>query len=906
MIKITLTLICFSVFALFSNAQSDYGIVKGTLIDYKTQKPLSNANISVLGTPLEELTDDNGKFSITDIPIGDHIIEISIMDYETQRYPVSIADDQVINLGVFYLINDFTYLDDAGQIVWQEHTSFNTNPSFLATSKDIFLKHAAFDFSQSFFSIRGYDAKHTQVLFNGVSMHNLNDGIPQWKAWSGLNDITRNKNISLGLSYSNTSFGNLLGSTNINTRASKMRPGLRISSSISDKNYTGSTMATYNSGWQENGLAYSISASRRWGNEGYVDATLHDAFSIFGAVEYKLNSQNSINATALYAPSRSGQTTAITERVFNEFGSKYNPYWGWQEDEKRNANIKKFEMPIFMLSHFYKNNRSSLTTNISYQFSLQSSSRLDYNDAPNPYPNYWKYLSTIHENPNINWINLYETNLNGINIPDGGAARYLIYNNQKDEKIFTLNSILNTKLYLHLDLDFGLTYKDYKSDNYASPKDLLGSLYYSDVNPFNLINGKPAKNDVLGNENKIVGDRIKYNFDLNAHQLDFFTQIKWQYDNIDFFIAGNYTNTAYQRNGKFLNQAFENNSLGDSEKLAFNTIGVKGGFNYIISPVHQIQCYGAYLTKAPLIQNSFINSRENNVVVPDLHSEKITSAEVNYHFNSEKITSRITTYISDFKEGTTVNSFFAETGSGADYFQEVVTSIDKRHLGVELGFKYQFTPSFNSSAVVAFGQHTYTNNAKVGVNFDIAGLSEDIINNTGFENFGDAFIKNYKVANGPQQVYALAFEYKNPKFWSINLSGNYFSNGYLDISTISRTNNFFNNPNDFGQPFQDIDLDLARKLLQQEKFDPYFLVNLSGGKSWRIKSTNIKIVASIHNLLDSTYKTGGYEQSRTANYAALLADTTNESNERNFGPKYWYGFGRTYFINLAFSFNNYK
>ena len=884
MSKITLTLNLFLLFTLFNYAQS-MGALKGAILDYNTQKPLENVTVKVIDTNIYKLTDTEGTFFISNIPFGDNIVEISLKGYETQRYPISILENQTLDLGIIYLYAEDATFDDSGQLVWNDDNPYENNQTYYSNSKDVFLKRVGFDFSPTFFSFRGYDASQSKILLNGIDITNLYNNRPLWNTFSGLNDITRNRQSTIGLSYSEQNFGELSGLTTINAFPSKMRPGLRISSSFSNKNYVGSTMATYNSGLLKNGLAYSISASRRWGNEGFVEATLYDAFSLFGALSYNFNEKHSLNATVIYAPSRKGQTTAITERVYNEFGSSYNPYWGWQEDEKQNSSISKFKAPIFMIGHRFKTDKSTLSTNISYQSANQKNSRLDYTDAPNPYPNYWKYLPNIAENPQISWLNLYETNLNATNIPDGGSARYLLYDHVKNDNIFTVNSVLNQNINENLNFDFGICFKNSKSENFATPKDLLGAVFFNDVNPFTLIDGKPSKNDMLGKESKGLDDKIKYNFDLNASQLSSFAQLQFQYDKTNAFISVNYTNTVFQRNGKFLNQSYESNSLGKSEKLTFNDFGVKGGFNYEFIPNHHFQANATYLTKAPIVQNSFINIRENNAIVPDLVSEKIISTDASYLVNTRKLQSRLTGYFTDFKDGTTVNSFFAEIGSGADFFQEVITNMDKRHLGLELGLEYEFIPNLSGSAVVAFGQHTYTNNANVGVNFDTAGLSEDLINNTGFIDLGETYLKNYKVANGPQQAYSIGLFYKNPKNWWINASGNYFSNAYLDISTITRTESFFNNPNDYGQSFNNIDFDLARKLLRQEKFDSYSIVNLSGGKLWQFKNINLKLVASIHNLFDINYKSGGYEQSRTANYGALVADTENGAGQRNFGPK---------------------
>ena len=101
-------------------------------------------------------------------------------------------------------------------------------------------------------------------------------------------------------------------------------------------------------------------------------------------------------------------------------------------------------------------------------------------------------------------------------------------------------------------------------------------------------------------------------------------------------------------------------------------------------------------------------------------------------------------------------------------------------------------------------------------------------------------------------------------------------------------------------PLNDYDPDVARELLKQEEFDDYMVVNLVGGKSWKIGDYFVGFFASVNNLLDKEYKTGGFEQARNANYTELLEDVS--SPKRRFGPKYWYGRGTTYFLNVYFRF----
>lgn len=891
------------------NAQSQTS-VQGTILDSETQIPLSNVRITIVESNISQRTNVLGNFILTNLPLGNQLIEISFNTYETQRFPVLIEVDKPIDLGILLLVFDLSNLEENSGLISLTEDDLNNDDfqsentaGLLQSSRDVFQNRAAFDFGQAFFRVRGYDSQSAQVLINGVSMNKIFNGRPQWNNWGGLNDVTRNQELTMGLSPSSYSFGDVLGTTNISTRASKYRPGIRISSSFSNRTYIGRGMVTYNSGLQKNGLAYTFSASRRWGNEGFIDGTLYDAFGFFGALEYKLNDKSSLNLTAMYTPNRRGSVAAITERVFDELGRKYNPYWGFQDGEKRHSRIKEVEEPLFMLSHFYETPNTTVTTSVAYQTGKQGRSRLDYANAPNPTPNYWRYLPNIKEKPQIDWNSFYNANRNDTNITDAGAARYLLYEDRSDDNILIVSSTLNTKISDNLAVDIGGTYKGLTSQNFGMPIDLLGATYYSDVNQFTLIDGTPSKNDALGEVNKGINDRIKYNYNMLSSQINGFAQLRFNYNKADFFLSGTYTTTNHQREGKFLNESFAENSLGKSEQLSFNDIGFKGGFTYKITGRHLILFNGAFLSKAPTIRNSFVNSRENNNIVTGLESEKITSAETSYVFRSSLLKVRFTGYFTEFKEGTDINFIFAQGGSGTDFFQEVVTGIDKRHFGAEFGLEYQVSPTTKIVTAGAYGKHTYSNNANVSINFDTAGFNDDVINNIGFKDLGETNIKDLRVANGPQQAYSLGVEYRDPQYWWISARANYLSNAYVDVSTITRTSDFFINPDDpQGLPFEDIDIELTNKLLEQEKFEGYYLLNITGGKSWRLKGNYLSFFVSINNAFETIYRTGGYEQSRTANYADLVEDTANGNSLRNFGNKYWYGLGRSYFVNLAYNF----
>jgi hypothetical protein len=166
---------------------------------------------------------------------------------------------------------------------------------------------------------------------------------------------------------------------------------------------------------------------------------------------------------------------------------------------------------------------------------------------------------------------------------------------------------------------------------------------------------------------------------------------------------------------------------------------------------------------------------------------------------------------------------------------------------------------------------------------------------------GKAYLKDYRVAGTPQQAYSFGVEYRDPKFWWIGANANYLSNSYLDVSSILRTNNFTIDPST-DVSYQGVTEESVRELLKQEKFDPFTLINITGGKSWRIKGDTFGFFASVNNVFDVEYKTGGFEQSRKATYPFLKEDLVSGNSLRSFGPKYFYGYGRTFFVNVYLNF----
>ncbi|MGM0635788.1 MAG: carboxypeptidase-like regulatory domain-containing protein [Bacteroidota bacterium] len=949
----------FSLFALFCAAlvSAQETNVTGQIIEDATEEPIPSLSVQIESTGQTVKTDANGTFSFEgmDLPEGEQVLRIEESGYQTKRFPIILQEGETLEMGVLYVKEDLAEEDfKMGTISIADNeldegddVSFNIS-GLLQASRDVFLRAASFDFSSTFFRPRGLDNANGKVLINGMEMNKQFSGRPQWANWGGLNDVSNNREFSMYSKANDYAFGDVAGTTNLIMRASKLRKGGRVSYASSDRSYEGRLMASYNSGMLDGGWAYSVMASRRYGEEGFREGTPYDANSFFISVEKRLNDNHSLNFTSFYAPNNRGIGTSITEEAKDLKGIQYNPNWGYQNGDVRNARMRRTEEPVFMLNHYWDiNDKVSINTNAMYQTGRYGTTRVDnggtrmvefngeqtyLGGATNPSPIYYQNLPSYHlrfANPSaasyqqawfareefendgqFDWESMYSANIN--NQANGGNSTYILQEDRVDDTQMQFNSIIQADLADNILFNGTVNYRNLKSKNFAEVADLLGGDQFLDIDFFADENPSVvgalqdlAQSDTR-NPNRLVteGDKYKYNYQIDAEVYDAFAQTQFFFNEIDFYIGANAGRTTYQREGFYENGFFPGNeSYGKGEKLDFFTYGIKAGATYKITGRHLLELNASRMQNAPTIRNSYSNARQNNEIVDGLEEIVVNSADLSYIFRSPSVKARATAFYSTFQNETNVGFYFAENLTGLDFndgssfIQEVMSGIDRQHLGAEFGIEYQVTPTINLKAAGSWGQYTYTSNPDLyltGRDFPGEKLT-----------FGDgkSSMKDLHVPGGPQQAYQLGFEYRDPDYWNIGITANYFADNYVRPSGLLRSEHFTLD-ND-ALPFPEYDETEARQLLKQERFSDYLLFNLVGGKSWRIstpkRSYYIGFFAVINNLFDTEYTTGGFEQSRLADYRSRQEDMSRP-NGPLFGNRYYYGFGRTYYLNAYIRF----
>lgn len=933
--------------------------IQGTVLEEDTGEPVSNVNISLEGKSFETQSNADGSFLFTadNLALGEQVLVLSKEDYKTKKYPIVVQEGTTLDLGQLDLSLDVVQekfnvatisLSDNELDGGDNNVAFNI-AGLLQSSKDVFSRAAAYDFSSTFFSVRGLDNQYGKVLINGVEMNKQFNGRPSWSNWGGLNDVQRDREIARNFKASPYTFGGFLGTTNIHMRASKMRKGGRVSYASSNRSYRGRVMGSYNSGLLKGGWYFSVLVSRRYGEEGYVDGSLYDANSISVMVEKKINDKHSLNFTGLYTPNRRGLSEPLTQEAVDLRSNKYNPNWGYINGDKRNSQIREIEQPIFMLNHYWTiKDDVTLNTNASFTTGKFSTTRINnggtridetsdgqltyIGGARNPSPIYYQNFPSYDlrfENPRpinfqyayeaqqefqndgqLDWDKLYGTNLNNLN--NGGNSTYILSANRTDDTRLQFNTILNAKLNDNIRLNGKIRYRNLKSENYAEVRDLLGGQQFLDVDFFadenpNTTQTEQSAQDLaqsdLRNPNRTVkeGERFSYNYDIDSEVYESFAQLQFSYKKLDFYLAGAGGRTTYQRTGLYENGFFPGElSFGPGEKLEFTTFGAKAGALYKLTGRHLFEVNAAYQQDAPTLRNSYSNARQNHEVVENLTEVTSQSFDASYIFKTPDVDLRLSGFYAGFQDLTNVQFYFTEDITGVQvndgnaFVQEVMNGIDTQHIGAELGIEYQVTSTLKLKGAASYGEYTYTNNPNLYLTSQDFDPGEKV-------RFGDGktALKDVRLSNGPQQAYQIGFEYRDPNYWFVGVTSNFYNDNFVGASGLARSDNFVLDRD--GIPYTGYDEADARDILQQENFGNYMLMNAIGGKSWKVDDYYIGFFAVVNNFLDEVYRSGGFEQSRRANFQNRTEDLTRE-NGPLFGNRYFFGRGATYYVNFYIRF----
>jgi hypothetical protein len=921
----------------FAQGNKKTGIVKGKLINSTTKAPFSNLKVTIPVLNVFTNADGEGNFTISEVPYGNHMLVISGLNATRDTLRITtdkkITDvneisirpsDRIITIENIEIptINVADNGSDANTDNDGGTSTQNTGGLFVAT-QDPFL-YNLFSFYYNFrFRPRGFYGTETQI--NGIPLIDFERGYSTWGQLGGLNDVLHGRHTTYGLQPSEYAYGDLNGTTYIDASAADQRKGTNVSYTNSNRTFRNRIMVTHSTGLMKNGWAASFSASRRWGNEGFVKGTFYDGYSFYAAVS-KIINKSQFNLTAIGAPTKYGKAAyAATDEVYSIANDKqYNPYWGYQNGKVRNSRVVEAFQPMIIANHTYTpSDRIRWNTAIGYDFGKYKSSTIDYYNASSPYPDYYRNLPSYYltfsppntgianavrtqlmahpEQMQVNWDALYNANysntetlhdVNGIvgNNYTGKRSLYVLSNYVDNVKKTSFNSNIEYNKNEHLTIYGGIKVISQVDEFYKQLTDLLGGDYYLNNNQFasqQVVANPAITQNNLNKPNQLikVGDKYGYDYKENMKIGNGWGQAVLLYNKVDFFAAADLGYSSFFREGFMKNGLFPDNSYGKSPAQSFFTYKVKGGITYKLDRRNFLYLNAEFRQEAPLVANTYISVATRDYTVDKPVVYKVKTLEGGYVMKSPIFNVRATGYVTDQNDLTEILRFYNDDPDILSFVNYVMKGVSKRSIGTELMGSLKVNKEFTLTGIASIGQTFYTSSPTVTVYQD----NDPTLASTAHK----VFIKNYYVGNGPQSVYGLGINYRPRNYWHANLNLNYIDNSYVSINPDRRTT---------------IAADTIKKgspqwvnIYSQEKLPGAFSVDISGGKSFSLgkylkkyHQTLLNLNIGVNNLLNNTnIKVSGYEQ--------LRYDYASRSTNK-FPNKYDYSFGLNFYINLSLRF----
>lgn len=966
MIKKYLLSISALILSVAMSAQNPTGGVKGVVVDRSSKTALDGAVLKLYSGTQEIATvrtGADGSFYIPDLKDGMYDLVIENSNYLQSKVNVTVNDGYVKNMFKLSLtpVHKVGEVDDASFTEFDlDDSGYQDSPTILFGQNDVFNNIAGYNFSSVRFRVRGYSSESQDVYMAGVRMNDAITGYTPYSLWSGLNEAVRSKESVNGSEISDYGFGGYNGLTNIDPMASKVRTGWRGSVLTNSALYRLRLMMTYSSGELDNGWSYAFSASARLGGNDWIKGVYYRSFGYYGSVEKKFGEEHKLGLTFMAAPGQRGAQNGSTQEVYDLMGDNmYNSNWGYYNGKVRNARVKKTHEPIAILKYDFtpESKKLKASATVLYRFGKNGYTALDWYDAPDPRPDYYRNLPSyffmdntdynrlnyskymwareqweqdIPSITHINWDRLYAVNtMNGT--ADGNRSKYVIEERRTDQQ--DLNFAANAKWspVNCFTLAGGLSYKWNRTEYYKILDDLLGGDYYVNIDQFA---ERDYASSVTMYQNDLdyylkngkaqtlkQGDKYGYDYYANVRRAEAWVSGKFSKFGLDVALAGRIGYTKYWREGLLRKGLFPGldangqpmtyegkvittydpitgdaiTSLGKSEVKDFLTGAAKLNVSYVIPGGHRVYANAAFIADAPNFNQAFISPRTRNSIVPNLKTNKTLTADLNYAYSNSGYDVRVTGYYTAIKDQSKVMSFYDDAQNSFTNF--AMSGIDQRHIGLELGFKVPLpVPNLALQGVVSYGQFVYTSNPKMYQTYDnSAAIVEDTYGVT------IPYWKSHPTADGKTVKHYVSGTPQLATSLGLSWNKNYWfvdaDVDYFDFAYLDM-NPLYRTDMATSGPDKTVTPTEIEYMAAQEKFKGAVLVNASVGKSWYIKRNyQLGFSLQVKNILNTTnLRTGGYEQTR------LVDNTVSKERYYRFDSKYFYMSGINYMLNIYFRF----
>ncbi len=731
----------------------------------------------------------------------------------------------------------------------------------MENSDGYFERFSTFSLSFLRYRPRGYDARYTQQRYFGLKIDDFWSDRPRWAALSAVSYQLGEQVRTGGLQFDlqGTGIGSLAG-----TSAYYLSPAreerLRGSYSLSNRTYTHKGTVSYQNPQLKNGWAVNGEISYRGGESLTTQGVFANSAGGMLNIQKHFSARQNLAITLLYSPTQRANASPSTQETYTLTGTnQYNPNWGWHNDQKRAVRISSSSQPIAFVSHNLSvSPRLHLFTSAMVSYGTNSYSNFNWRSAPNPNPNYYRYLpsyqSSISAQQQLQelWAedqSVSQVDFNALSQYNSlsPSAHYIIEERIND--VFQMGAqstlqgaSLNGKLVYGAGIEFYHT----TQKSYKRIKDLLGADHWIDIDYFVESDDDYAQmtQNNMAEPNRAVsqGDIFGYNYSLSHSEGSLWGWGRYRAsENLYFSLALSGVHSAVQRTGHWEKQMFAGvQSLGNSPVAQSWEGSIKTGVEYRLGARLSVALTAMLESSAPSPENLFLDATYRNAIIENPTNESLGALELNFNYKDNNLRVNSSLYYSSMRGGVDVTHFYSDYYSR--YSNMVIRGIDRRYLGFELGSQVRLYDELWLKGALAISDNRYTSNPSATLYYNTDG---SLLANTTLE-YSDLYCSPL-----PSSVGSLSLAYE-PYGWNVSLS----LNGYYGTREVLSPARYMSET--IAEAYD------PRAFTHQDKLPSGVTLDIFGGRTFTLRSgSRLNLYAGVNNLTNSqNIQTISYQSSR--------------------------------------------
>lgn len=806
--------------ALFAQKATVKGIVKDAL----SSEEIIGAKVQFSPT-LRVLSDDEGNFTLNDVPYGKYQVEVTGFDYDTLILEVNVNQALVkidFKLGTGTELEEVKVISNiaidrttpvavtritATQIA--EELGSRDLPMILNATPGVYATQTGGGDGDARITVRGFDQRNVGVMIDGVPVNDMENGSVYWSNWFGLDAITNQIQVQRGLGATKLSMPSVGGSLNIITNGIQGKKGFSFKQEYATGNFKRSSL-TYNSGLTKSGWGVTFSGSYKKG-DGWVDGTNTEGWFYYGKIQRKLK-HHLWSFSAFGAPQRHGQRSfnqriqywdsniarqlgaTIDSTQIMDRGVRFNQHYGYmtkgEDSVLMNERTNFYHKPQLTLKDFWTVNSKLSISNLAYMSIGRGGGTRLANSSAIMYT----------KDGLIDWDGIVKNNQ--VNSLFGGPNTDLAYSPTALKSSQVLLSSMNNHFWVgylgqfNYDLNSkwtlsgGLDYRYYKGSHFQRIEDLLGGSYYvstsnqNDVNPMKVVGDKIALNNFNSDRDGLVqwggvfgtaeysdgrwSAFLNASAVINAYKgVDYFQ--KKMVDLGDTVLRLGAEDVITYKGVTYTNASPEAEYYHTDWKRVPGAT-VKTGASYKLTESMGVFFNAGYLSRTPQFSNVIDNN--TNSFFAEIKNEIIQAVELGYNYADSKFGVNVNGYFTNWKNKPF--PFGVQIPDPNDPTASIyinVNGMDAIHYGGEVDMAYNITKRLSTEAMFSIGDWTWNSTESIYIqefnfNFDF-----------------DA--KGVHVGDAAQTMANLSLRYEPFKRFYVKLQYQWFDRYYSNFSPFS-------------------------------------------------------------------------------------------------------------------------